>query len=317
MGGGGGGGGGWSSGGSFVGKSPQSVAESIRELESSAKNEEYEADVAALLGDVLASANDRNTDAVATHLDEIRKALGKEIEGSVDLLFGGSVSKKTYVDGVSDVDALVILNNSELAEKSPKEVCDYFLVRLRERFATSDVVPDGFAVDIRFGDVTVQVVPVIRKGDDYLLPNNEHTAWSRVRPKAFTDALTAVNKACANKVVPTIKLAKALMAALPEMRRVSGYHAERLATEIFKGYDGALTPKAMVQHFFTKAPQLVREPMHDPTGQSQFVDDHLGAAHSVERLTIADSLDRIGRRLRNADGAHSVEQWAELFGEGT
>jgi hypothetical protein len=314
---GGGGGGGGSSGGSFLGKSPQSVAQSIRELEDKAKSEQFESDVAALLGDVLASANDRNTDAVATHLDEIRRALGKDIEGSVDLLFGGSVSKKTYVDGVSDVDALVVLNNSELAGKSPKEVCDYFLARLRERFPSTEVTPDGFALDVQFGDVTVQIVPVIRKGQDLLLPNDTCTAWSRVQPKAFTDALTAVNKTCANKVVPTIKLAKALMASLPEARRISGYHAELLATEIFTSYDGALTPKAMVQHFFAKAPQLVREPMRDPTGQSRFVDDHLGAAHSVERLTIADSLDRIGRRLRNADGAQSVDQWRELFEGGT
>jgi hypothetical protein len=312
-----GGSGGGSSGGSFLGNTPQTVAQSIRDVETKAKSEQFESDVAGLLGDVLASANDRNTDAVAIHLDEIRKALGKDIDGSVDLLFGGSISKRTYVDGVSDVDAFVVLNNSELAGKSPREVCDYFLARLRERFATSEVAPDGFALDIRFSDVTVQVVPVIRKGEDYRLPNDNCTAWSRVRPKAFTDALTAVNKACANKVVPTIKLAKALMASLPETRRISGYHSELLATQIFTAYDGPLTPKAMVQHFFVKAPQLVRAPIRDPTRQSPFVDDHLGPSNSVERLTIADSLDRIGRRLRNADGAQSVEQWRELFEGGT
>jgi hypothetical protein len=308
---------GGSSGGSFLGNPPQTVAESIRELETKAKSEQFESDVAALLGDVLASANDRNTDAVATHLNEIRNALGKDIEGSVDLLFGGSVSKKTYVDGVSDVDALVILNNSELAAMAPRDVCDYFLACLRERFPRTEVTPDGFALDVRFADVTVQIVPVIRQEQDYLLPNGQCTAWSHVRPKAFTDALTAVNKACANKVVPTIKLAKVLMVSLPETRRISGYHAELLATQIFSAYDGPLTPKAMVQHFFANAPQLVREPTRDPTRHSAVVDDHLGPPNSVERLTIADSLDRIGRRLRNADGAQSLDQWRELFDGGT
>lgn len=309
------GGSGGGSGGGIFGKDPQNLAESIRALESKAKSDEYEAAVAALLGEVLAGANDRNTDAVAIHLDEIRQALGKDIDGTIDLLFGGSVSKKTYVDGISDVDALVVLNDSDLARQSPKEVCEYFHERLRERFPSTEIAPDGFALDVRFGDVTVQIVPVIRHGDDFLLPNEDCTAWARAQPKAFTDALTAVNKACANKVVPTIKLAKALMASLPEARRISGYHAELLATEIFDTYSGDLTPKAMVQQFFSKAPQLVREPMPDPTGQSTFVDDHLGPANSLERLTIADGLDRIGRRLRNADGAQAVEQWAELFGE--
>lgn len=310
------GGGGGGSGG-FLGSAPQTVAQSIRDLETKAKTEQFESDVAALLGDVLASANDRDAEAVGTHLEEIRTALGKDIEGSVDLLFGGSVSKKTYVDGVSDVDALVVLNDSDLVGRSPKEVCDYFLARLRERFPNTEISPDGFALDVRFGDVTVQIVPVIRRGPDYLLPNADCSAWSHVRPKAFTDALTTVNKACANKVVPTIKLSKALMASLPDGRRISGYHAELLAAQIFSDYQGSLTPKAMVQHFFAQAPKLVREPMRDPTGQSRFVDDHLGPANSLERLTIADSLDRIGRRLRNADGAQSVEQWRELFEGGT
>ena len=302
------------SGGGFLGKSPpQTVAQSVRALEARAKGEQFETSVAGLISEVLADANDRNTDAVATHLDEIRRALGKEIEGSVDLLFGGSVSKKTYVDGVSDVDALAVLNDSELAAKSPAEVCAHFLARLSERFPLTEVTPDGFAIDVRFNDVTVQVVPVIRKGDDYLLPNSECTEWSHVRPRAFTDALTSVNKACSNKVIPTIKLAKVLMASLPVTRRVTGYHAELLAAQIFAQYTGPFRPKEMTQHFFAVAPQLVREPTPDPTGQSPHVDDHLGPPNSVERLLIADTLDRIGRRLRNADGAQSVEQWRELF----
>ncbi len=304
-------------GSSFLGNGPpESVAQSIRAIETKSKGEQFESSVAGFLGEVLAGANDRNTDAVATHLEEIRRALGKDIDGSVDLLFGGSVSKKTYVDGVSDVDALVVLNDTELAAKSPAEVCAHFLARLSERFPLTEVAPDGFAIDVRFNDVTVQVVPVIRQGEDFLLPNAQCTDWSYVRPKAFTDALTAVNKACANKVVPTIKLAKVLMASLPEARRISGYHTELLAEQIFAQYTGPLTPKAMTQHFFATAPRLVREPLPDPTGQTPFVDDHLGPAKSVERLMIADSLDRIGRRLRNADGAQSVDQWRELFEAG-
>jgi len=29
---------------------------------------------------------------------------------------------------------------------------------------------------------------------------------------------------------------------------------------------------------------------------------------------VADAVDRIGRRLRNADGAHDIEIWRRLFG---
>jgi hypothetical protein len=103
------------------------------------------------------------------------------------------------------------------------------------------------------------------------------------------------------------------MASLPEDRRISGYHTELLAAHIFSSYGGDLTPKGMLRHFFAEAPRLVRTPTTDPTGQSMAVDDHLGPPNSPQRLIVADSLERIGRRLRNADGAQSVEQWRALF----
>jgi hypothetical protein len=300
--------------GAFWEKAPQDIAQQIRDLESKAQSQEYESSVASYLGDILAQANDRDVDAVAGHLDAIRDALGKDIDGSVDLMFGGSVAKRTYVAGVSDVDALVVINGSDLADLSPSAVCEYIEKRLRERFSLTSVTPDGFAIDVKFSDVTVGLVPVIRRGDDYLLPSTRKDDWSRVRPRRFTDALTEVNKRNANKVVPTIKLAKVLMDSLPEARRVRGYHTELLATQIFAAYQGPVTPKAMLHHFFASAPALIRTPTPDPTGQTPFVDSHLGPANSVERLMIADSVDRIGRRLRNADSAGSLDQWRDLFG---
>jgi predicted nucleotidyltransferase len=36
-------------------------------------------------------------------------------------LFGGSVAKHTYVDGLSDIDSLLVINGSDLAEGTPRE----------------------------------------------------------------------------------------------------------------------------------------------------------------------------------------------------
>lgn len=301
------------SGGSFLGGDPKDVAKKLRQAEQETQDQAFLSDVEKLLGEVLATANDRDTDAVARHLAVIQQALEKNIDGVVELMFGGSVAKHTYVDGVSDVDALVIVNESELASSDPKSVCDYFIARLLERFE-GRVSADGFAINVRFADITVQLVPAIRRGDDYLLPNSECTSWSRVRPNAFTDSLTATNKACNGKVVPTIKLAKVLLTDLPENRRPSGYHLENLAVEAFSGYKGPYTPREMLHHFFVKAPDLIRTPIPDRTSQSRHVDDHLGAKDSTERLMLADAVDRIGRRLRNADGAQDIEIWQRLFG---
>ena len=301
------------SGGSFLGgKNPREVANRLRKAEQEAEVQAFRTEVENVLGQVLSGANDRDTDAVATHLMTIRQALEKEIDGVVELLFGGSVAKKTYVEGLSDVDALVVVNESELAKANPNTVCDYILQKLSER-VEGRVEPDGFAISVHFADVTVQVVPTIKRGNDYLLPSDDCKQWSRARPDAFMEALTSTNKACNGKVVPTIKLAKVLLADLPENRRPTGYHLENLAVEAFAQYQGPYTPREMLHHFFGQAPKLIRNSIPDRTGQSMNVDDYLGPKDSMARLVMADAVDRIGRRLRNADGAMDIEQWKKLL----
>lgn len=302
-----------SSGGGGFFDDPQKVASKLRKAEQDAKDQFFHTDVEGLLGSVLTNANDRDVDATASHLRLVKQALEKEVGGVVDLLFGGSVAKNTYVEGMSDVDALVVIDNSELAGKNPQFVCDYIQKRLSERLKSS-VEADGFAIDVHFSDVTVQVIPVMRRGADYLLPNDECTAWSRVRPQAFAQQLTATNQACGGKVVPTIKLAKVLLRDLPDERRPSGYHLENLAVKAFEGYKGPYTPREMLHHFFSKAPDLIRTPIKDRTGQSSHVDEYLGSKDSMERLVVADSVARVGRRLTSADDSKSIEQWKRLFG---
>lgn len=301
-------------GGSGGGYDPDGLRSSIRDLESNVTDANYESSVAHLLSDVLSGANSRDVDGIQSHLGSIQQALEKDIDGVVDLLFGGSVSKKTYVDGLSDVDALVILNDSELAKKSPEEVRAYFIQRLSARFPGATVEPDGFAVSVRFQNVDVQLVPVRRSGNSFLLPSDDLKSWSRTRPKEFTDALTKTNRGCAGKVVPTIKLAKVLLNSQPDGRRPKGYHLECLAVDAFSSYDGPKTPKEMLTHFFRTASERVLTPLADSTGQSRYVDDYLGTANSLERRVLSDALGRFARRMSNADGAKSAEHWRRMFG---
>ncbi|HTE54974.1 MAG TPA: CBASS oligonucleotide cyclase [Kofleriaceae bacterium] len=299
------------SGGNF---DPPRIRSEIRELEGRVEDAEYEAEVAHVLSNVLATANDRDTDAIQKHLNVIQQAIENDVEGFVDLLFGGSVSKNTYVAGVSDVDALVVLNDSALRALTPLEARDYLIARLRERLPGTSVEPDGFAVAVRYSDGLVELVPARRHGDDYLLPGRDFQTWTRVRPRAFTDALTTTNRTQNGKVVPTIKLAKVALSDLPEARRPNDYHLESLAVEIFTGYQGPKRPKEMLTHFFSEAAKRVLQPIVDRTGQSRHVDDNLGAARSLERQILSDGLGRISRRLQNADGAHAVDQWKRVFG---
>jgi hypothetical protein len=116
------------------------------------------------------------------------------------------------------------------------------------------------------------------------------------------------------KLVPTIKLAKAIMAQLPEQQQLSGYHTESLAIDIFRNYEGPKTPKAMVAQFFEKAQERVKSPIKDSTGQSIHVDEYLGQPDSLKRRIVADALGRVARKIANADGAQSLDMWRQILG---
>src|SRR5689334_6181119 len=68
-----------------------------------------EADVNALLQHNLVEINDRDNGLVADRLADIEDALEGTTRDVDRVVFGGSVAKHTYVDGLSDIDALVVL----------------------------------------------------------------------------------------------------------------------------------------------------------------------------------------------------------------
>jgi hypothetical protein len=113
--------------------------------------------------------------------------------------------------------------------------------------------------------------------------------------------------------VPTIKLAKAILGALPESQRLSGYHIESLAIAAFREYTGQKTTTAMLPTFFERARDLVLAPIKDRTGQSIHVDEYLGGEGSSERSSASHILGRLAKRMRNASAAGSKAQWQALF----
>jgi hypothetical protein len=300
--------------GSFFGRAnPEKLAKQIRKAEEKSQDQQYISDVNHIITDMLGAANTRDAEMIQGHLDTIKAALSKDIVGTVDALFGGSVAKHTYVDGLSDIDTLILLDKSEIANKSPQEAKAYFFERLRERFPKTEITQGTLAITVKFKDCEIQLLPALKHGDGYKIPDSNGKEWSRINPMQFASELSKVNRECGGKVIPTIKLAKSIISNLPEERRLSGYHVEALAIKVFNKYKGDLTPKAMVEHFFTKSADYVLTPIKDKTGQSIHVDDYLGRKESLERHIISSSIGRIARRMANANGARSVELWKNIF----
>ena len=306
------------SGGTFGRETPQSLRDRVRRAEERAQGAASEAEVARTLGELLGNYNGRDTQLVRERLTDLKDALEGTIDGTVDQIFGGSVAKHTYVDGLSDIDSLVIVNETDLEDKSPQAALEHMKKSLEGGEITDAIsVNHGrMAVTVEYGDgMTIQLLPAIKDADGRLhVPSSRQDGWSRIEPAAFSEALARHNQQCENKLVPTIKLAKAINGTLPEAQRLSGYHMESLGIAAFRNYDGDKTTTAMLPVFFERARELVLSPIRDTTGQSVHVDEYLGPANSPERVAISHVMGRIARRMQNATAAGSTAQWRSMFG---
>jgi hypothetical protein len=310
MSGGGGGGGGW-----FRFPGPSARVE--KSVSDATEVSEYEAEANAYLQDVLAGYNSRDTVAIQKHIGTLQQAIEKDVEGETSTMFGGSVKKHTYVDGLSDIDILVVVNDSSLVDASPEQMLAYFERRIKERLPDAEVKTGTLAVTVTYADGTqLQVLPAMRTPTGVRIASQDGAGWSGVvRPQEFAQKLTSVNQSCGGKVVPVIKLFKGLQASLPSTSQLKGYHVESLAIEAFKNYSGRQTYKDMLAHFLRTSSQRVLAPVSDTTGQSRHVDDYLGAASSADRMRVSKSLDRLCSRLTTADNRASVDDVRDLFGE--
>jgi hypothetical protein len=308
-------------GGMFTGLySPEHYRAVSSQSESTTEETNYEAKLNDLINNTLSAVNSRDVDRIGTCVESVKEILQEDLDGTIDTRYGGSVGKHTYVDGLSDVDVLLLIHRTELTGLSPREVLEYVAERIEEN-------PPQGVVDVRVGKMAVtlvhsdgleiQFVPSIRRGEYMRIPAESGHEWSNaVRPAEFATALTEVNQLRGKRVVPVVKLAKAIISDFPESAQLTGYHVESLAIRAFKDYPDSksLTTRDMLKYFFIRSSELVKTPIRDPTGQSYYVDDYLGGERSEQRAKVSNRLERVGRRMENADTARSLDEWEDILG---
>ena len=259
--------------------------------------------VEAYLRDKLRDYNDRDTEAINRHIRGLRDAL----EQSADVLptrFGGSVSRHTYVDGLSDVDVLLVVNDSSLSGHDPRAVIQRMADLIQQRMPRTQVRTGRLAVTVTYADGhEIQVLPAIKTRAGVRIANPGSNEWSGVlHPERFARKLTEVNQANGGRVIPTIKLTKALSNRVirSDRDKISGYHIESLAIEAFKNYKGSTDRKSMVNHLLQFSSSAVMHPIGDSTGQSRFVDDYMGNPRSDARAKAATHFRQMKNRLESA-----------------
>jgi len=307
---------GGSGGGAFSWPDRNELAELKKKAEKAASDSTFGAELSQELSQLLSKYNERDTELVTQRVNQIKTLIEKDVEGSVDTLFGGSVAKHTYVDGLSDIDTLLVLNESELAEKSPRGALNRLRSILEEKLATSATITQGdLAITVTYSDgMEIQCLPAMRTATGLKIGSGRrNNQWSEINPEAFTDALTTVNKSSGSKLIPTIKLAKAINAGLPGEVQLSGYHIEAIAASAFASYQDELTPARMLPVFFERGAEIVLAPIRDRTGQSIHVDGYLGDAGSPQRQQVSHVFTRIAKRMRNATVGRNLDQWKAMF----
>ena len=162
-------------GGSFIPSSTdalQSKIEKVRQEEQSKLN----AQVNDFLRNVLIEYNDRDTDVTRERLDGLSKVLGDETEIE-SMLFGGSVAKHTYVDGLSDIDALILLDRKNTQGLSSQDVLTKMYDNLMVKLKLGDIqsIEKGkLAVTIQYKDGgEIQVLPAVRTGKEIKIPSSD------------------------------------------------------------------------------------------------------------------------------------------------
>ena len=245
----------------------------------------------------------RNTKAVTRHLKGVCDILTHEDDHIVQPKFGGSVQKSTYVTGLSDVDVLLIVNQSSLKNKPPSKVIAYVGDTIQRRLPKNPVNKGKLAVTVSYADKSeIQILPAIRTTDGFRIADPGSTKWSNVvHPERFVERLTRMNNSRGGRVVPVIKFAKALADCFitHEDRKIKGYQMESLAVGAFKDYNGELDSMSMLLHFLAYSMKAVMSPIPDPTGQSTYVDEYLGPAGSKLRKGVSTQLGQIQGKINS------------------
>ena len=298
-------------GGGYTPPSSDSLQQKLQKAKEQ-ENLSFQRDIDQFLREELATYNQRDAEEVRNRLDEISESIDIDFQR---MLFGGSVAKHTYVDGLSDVDALAVLDRDKTQGLSAQDTLDRFYQDLEENLPRDrgiiEIKKGRLAVTIQYQDGTeLQILPAVRNGDEVRIPKAGGQGWKATNPSAFRDQLTRENRRLSGNLVPSIKLVKSLVSDLPKQQRPTGYHVESLALDSVKEYNGDASVRSLVDRILDRSSTRVLKPIADVTGQSRTVDEYLGAAGSPDRRLVSQAIGGIRRRL---NATTSVAQWRAIF----
>ena len=237
--------------------------------------------------------------------NEAEDAINEGIDGSVDIVYAGSVAKWTYVEGVSDVDNHVRINGTSLENKRPAEVKAYIRQQLSKLPNVKSVTETSRTVTVTYRDGTeMQYVPVIKTKNGYRVADGNR--WSNVvYENRFRRDFQRTNKKCGGRLTSLISILKKENANNLKGQQMSGHHIEVMANRIFKQAPASKTKTvmSMYEYYHQHASRHIMHRMRDVTGQSTYVDKRsLGGPDSESRRALSRRFASRARRMNRSGG---------------
>lgn len=157
----------------------------------------------------------------------------------------GSYARDTAIRPLDDVDIIFEIDPSHWSRglfafnsmPSPDGVLESFAAAVRRRYAVSSVYAQRRSIRLELYHLNIDVVPAIRDKDDRSLiriPDRDADEWIKSSPQRHSENATRVNKKCAGKFKPLVKLLKFWNSNLPETIRCKSFLIETIAVRLFE-----------------------------------------------------------------------------------
>lgn len=263
----------------------------------------------------------------AKRLHEVaRAALEATLIGCERTFLSGSYPRNTRLKPLNDIDIIAVVQSTEPWANDPsmalaeagRVVSDVFA---GSRYELGKHAAKVQEVDSTIEDVHLDIVVARETGEGSVLEISERepaNEWIVSDPEAHASALSVLNAAWDDRLVPTIKMAKHWNEReADEDQRLPSFLVEAIALHAFDG-TGSLEQPEMVHRFFDRAANKIKTPTTSPAVPDGVVDPDLGDERREDlsarlRRAATDSDEALRIEEDDPGGAHDI--WYQLFGD--
>lgn len=233
-------------------------------------------------------------------------------------MFGGSVRKGTYVTGLSDIDALLMVNQSSLVNQPPARAMEYVRDTIKSRLRQNTVGAGNLAV-------TGQLLrrdrdtDTARHTDEHWRHSDcrtrKHHVEQRGAPREIrrearqSQCVEGRQSSSGNQTCQ----GDGGLLHQPSQQKDQRLPHGSLAIDAFEDYQGPFDPKSMLTHLLGYSMEAVKNPIVDSTGQSRHVDEYLGQAGSNLRKRASTQFGQMRADVRRCK---AKADFNKLFCEG-